>query len=128
VDRLHGLDPEINETGGGANFTQGEFNTQPPLRLLHGSLQLHLLSGGAMMNTIARLPHAGLVVLLPVLALAACDLDDLLEVEEPTFATPESLRNEAGLPVLYAAALGDFPGGVQRIGRRCVSYGVLADQ
>jgi TonB-dependent starch-binding outer membrane protein SusC len=27
-----GLDPEINETGGGANFGQGEFNTQPPLR------------------------------------------------------------------------------------------------
>jgi hypothetical protein len=27
-----GLDPEINETGGGSNFTQGEFNTQPPLR------------------------------------------------------------------------------------------------
>jgi TonB-dependent starch-binding outer membrane protein SusC len=29
-----GLDPEINETGGSANFTQGEFNTQPPLRTL----------------------------------------------------------------------------------------------
>jgi TonB-dependent starch-binding outer membrane protein SusC len=29
-----GLDPEINETGGGTNFTQGEFNTQPPLRQL----------------------------------------------------------------------------------------------
>jgi hypothetical protein len=28
-----GLDPEINETGGGANFTQGEFNTQPPVRV-----------------------------------------------------------------------------------------------
>jgi TonB-dependent starch-binding outer membrane protein SusC len=27
-----GLDPEINESGGTANFTQGEFNTQPPLR------------------------------------------------------------------------------------------------
>ena len=27
-----GLDPEINETGG-SNFTQGEFNTQPPVRL-----------------------------------------------------------------------------------------------
>jgi TonB-linked SusC/RagA family outer membrane protein len=27
-----GLDPEINESGGGANFTQGEFNTQPPVR------------------------------------------------------------------------------------------------
>ncbi|HUF28773.1 MAG TPA: SusC/RagA family TonB-linked outer membrane protein [Gemmatimonadaceae bacterium] len=29
-----GLDPEINETGGGANFNQGEFNTAPPLRHL----------------------------------------------------------------------------------------------
>lgn len=29
-----GLDPEINETGGGSNFTQGEFNTQPPVRYL----------------------------------------------------------------------------------------------
>jgi hypothetical protein len=27
-----GIDPEINESGGGTNFTQGEFNTQPPLR------------------------------------------------------------------------------------------------
>ncbi|MHB0948706.1 MAG: SusC/RagA family TonB-linked outer membrane protein [Gemmatimonadaceae bacterium] len=27
-----GLDPEINESGGGSNFTQGEFNTQPPVR------------------------------------------------------------------------------------------------
>jgi TonB-dependent starch-binding outer membrane protein SusC len=27
-----GLDPEINESGGSSNFTQGEFNTQPPLR------------------------------------------------------------------------------------------------
>jgi hypothetical protein len=26
-----GLDPELNETGG-SNFTQGEFNTQPPIR------------------------------------------------------------------------------------------------
>ena len=29
-----GLDPEINETGGGSNFTQGEFNTQPPVRTI----------------------------------------------------------------------------------------------
>jgi TonB-linked SusC/RagA family outer membrane protein len=28
-----GLDPEINETGGGATFIQGEFNTQPPVRV-----------------------------------------------------------------------------------------------
>jgi TonB-linked SusC/RagA family outer membrane protein len=29
-----GLDPEANESGGSSNFTQGEFNTQPPVRLL----------------------------------------------------------------------------------------------
>jgi TonB-linked SusC/RagA family outer membrane protein len=28
-----GLDPEINEGGGGANFSQNEFNTQPPVRV-----------------------------------------------------------------------------------------------
>lgn len=27
-----GLDPEINESGGSTNFTQNEFNTQPPVR------------------------------------------------------------------------------------------------
>lgn len=27
-----GLDPEVNESGGGANFSQNEFNTQPPVR------------------------------------------------------------------------------------------------
>jgi TonB-linked SusC/RagA family outer membrane protein len=29
-----GFDPEINETGGNSNFTAGDFNTQPPVRLL----------------------------------------------------------------------------------------------
>jgi len=27
-----GLDPEANEGGGGDNFGQSEFNTQPPVR------------------------------------------------------------------------------------------------
>jgi len=35
-----GLDPEINETGGSANFTQGEFNTAPPVRTLSVRLNL----------------------------------------------------------------------------------------
>lgn len=35
-----GLDPEINETGGGSNFTQGEFNTQPPVRYFTVRLDL----------------------------------------------------------------------------------------
>ncbi len=35
-----GLDPEINETGGATNFTQGEFNTQPPVRYFTVRLDL----------------------------------------------------------------------------------------
>ena len=35
-----GLDPEINETGGSSNFTQGEFNTMPPPRILTARLDL----------------------------------------------------------------------------------------
>ncbi|MDB4886886.1 MAG: TonB-linked outer membrane protein SusC/RagA family [Gemmatimonadetes bacterium] len=30
--KYRGLDPEIAETGGASNFSQGEFNTQPPVR------------------------------------------------------------------------------------------------
>ena len=37
-----GLDPEINETGGGSNFTQGEFNTQPPVRVFSLRFDLKL--------------------------------------------------------------------------------------
>lgn len=33
-----GIDPEINETGGSTNFTQGEFLTQPPPRTLTARL------------------------------------------------------------------------------------------
>ena len=35
-----GLDPELNESGGAANFNQGEFNTQPPVRYLSARLNL----------------------------------------------------------------------------------------
>jgi hypothetical protein len=37
-----GLDPEINESGGGSNFTQGEFNTQPPVRVYSVRLDFQL--------------------------------------------------------------------------------------
>jgi starch-binding outer membrane protein, SusD/RagB family len=50
------------------------------------------------------------------LPLAACDTEALLEVDEPSYATPESLRNEAGVPVLYAGALGDFQIGMSGAG------------
>ncbi len=53
----------------------------------------------------SRIFWFGIAVALP---LAACDTDSLLEVEERTFSTPESLRNLQGLPVLYAGTIGDF--------------------
>jgi hypothetical protein len=43
-----------------------------------------------------------------VLPVAACDTEDLLQVDEPTFATPETLNKPEGLPTLFAGALGDF--------------------
>lgn len=39
---------------------------------------------------------------------SGCDTDELLEVEDPTFASPGSLQTKEGLPTLVAGALGDF--------------------
>lgn len=46
--------------------------------------------------------------LLAGTALPACNTEDLLKVEDPAFASPESLDNSTGLNTLYAGALGDF--------------------
>ena len=35
-----GIDPELNYTGGNSNFTQAEFNTMPPPRILTARLDL----------------------------------------------------------------------------------------
>jgi starch-binding outer membrane protein, SusD/RagB family len=39
---------------------------------------------------------------------AGCDLDRVLDVQDPDFATPGSLDDPAALPVLVAGAIGDF--------------------
>ncbi len=43
-----------------------------------------------------------------MLPLAACDTEDILRVEDPEFASPETLDNPTGLPVVIAGAIGDF--------------------
>ncbi len=48
------------------------------------------------------------LAVMAALPFSACDTDDLLEVEDPTFASPGSLQTKAGLPTLVAGALGDF--------------------
>jgi len=57
-----------------------------------------------------------LLVLAIMVPLGACDTEALLEVDEPSFATPATLRNEAGLPTLYAGAIGDFQVGYSGAG------------
>lgn len=48
------------------------------------------------------------LALLLALPLAACDTQDLLQVDDPTFASPATLQTKEGLPTLFAGALGDF--------------------
>lgn len=48
------------------------------------------------------------LALLMALPLAACDTQDLLQVDDPTFASPATLQTKEGLPTLFAGALGDF--------------------
>lgn len=40
--------------------------------------------------------------------LVACDTESLLDVDDPEFATPESLNTPEGLPTVIAGAVGDF--------------------
>lgn len=48
------------------------------------------------------------LALLVALPLAACDTKDLLQVDDPTFASPATLQTKEGLPTLVAGAIGDF--------------------
>jgi starch-binding outer membrane protein, SusD/RagB family len=48
------------------------------------------------------------LVVLPVIALTGCDLDRLLEVEDPDVALPETVEGEAALPAVHAHAITEF--------------------
>jgi starch-binding outer membrane protein, SusD/RagB family len=45
---------------------------------------------------------------LPLLALAACDFDRILEVDDPDVVLPGDVQSPAGLPAVRANAIGDF--------------------
>lgn len=59
-------------------------------------------------RAVRRLPRTLGVGMIAVLGLAGCDTDALLEVEDPEFATPQSLANPSAIPTLVAGAVGDF--------------------
>lgn len=61
---------------------------------------------GSGRTTLSRLALAAVAAALP---LAGCSsYDDLLKVEDPTVAKPETLAGVDGLPSLHAGAVGDF--------------------
>jgi hypothetical protein len=70
---------------------------------------------------------AGAALLVP---LAACDTEEILRVEDPTFASPETLSSELALPTLIAGGIGDFQVGYSGAGGD--SYlsvtGLIADE
>jgi hypothetical protein len=51
---------------------------------------------------------AGLALVLGVLGFSACDLNDLLNVEDRDVVNPSTLEDPAVLPVVIAGALGNF--------------------
>ena len=67
-----------------------------------------------------------------VLGLAACDLDETLEVVDPEFPTDESLRDPNALPLLINGALGEFFRGYSGSGLDNLGYitasGLLTDE
>lgn len=66
-------------------------------------MTLYLLNGRRS-RPLARVLLAGLLSM----PLAGCDLDSILQVDDPDFASPESLEGEEGLPVLMAGAVAEF--------------------
>ena len=61
------------------------------------------------MRTNGRVRRAtGLALVLGVLGFTACDLDDLLNVEDRDVVSPGTLDDPAVLPVVIAGALGNF--------------------
>lgn len=51
---------------------------------------------------------APLVAAAMSLGVGACDMDSILNVQDPDIVTPENLSGPAGLATLHAGALGDF--------------------
>ena len=66
------------------------------------------IGNGRSSSPVPRLAIATGALLLPLVTLAACDPQELLEVEDPEFASPESLADPSALPTLIAGAIGDF--------------------
>ncbi len=60
---------------------------------------------GRGLRPLPRALAAGVLLTLP---LAACDIDSLLDIDDPAVATPGSLADPNALPLLIAGAIGDF--------------------
>lgn len=62
-------------------------------------------------NRNGRPPRRLAALVLPALmmgAFTACDLDEILDVEDPEVASPESVRDPTALPVVFSGVIRDF--------------------
>ena len=81
------------------------------------------------MRTKGRVRRAtGLALVLGVLGLTACDLDDLLNVEDRDVVNPGTLEDPEVLPVVIAGALGDFTSAFGGGESYLTVSGVLSDE
>ncbi|HSJ32242.1 MAG TPA: hypothetical protein VK933_12455 [Longimicrobiales bacterium] len=81
------------------------------------------------MRTNGRVRRAtGLALVLGVLGLTACDLDDLLNVEDRDVVNPGTLEDPEVLPVVIAGALGDFTSAFGGGESYLTVSGVLSDE
>jgi starch-binding outer membrane protein, SusD/RagB family len=85
-------------------------------------------------RSLRLLPRLGLVG-GTALALGACDIDSLLEVEDPTVAAPGTIQVEGAVPTTLAAAIGRFaiaysgaPGGGSFIDGQISMSAMLSDE
>lgn len=82
-----------------------------------------------------RLPRTALLACTLAVAASGCDVDRLLEVEDPTVAAPGTVATEQAVPTTLAAAIGAFqlaysgaPGGGSFIDSQITTSGTLADE
>jgi hypothetical protein len=75
--------------------------------------------------------NRALFVLLAMLPLAACSVDDIVKTKDPDIVTPNQLAGKAALPNGLAAAIGDFQlaySGSSTLEGQILYAGLLADE
>jgi hypothetical protein len=91
-------------------------------------MKLHNTGLGGRLGALLRVPFAVAAVALP---LAGCDIESLLDVDDPDIVNPGQFTDETALPAIRAGALGDFGvafSGASFTEGQVLTSGLLADE